>query len=498
MTPKFRISVLLSAAIAVAVISFSAQAQNQPEGKVLQAGAALSNITPPLGSPIVGGWQPIPATHVHDELFAKILVLDDGTNRIAIVVVDSVGVPRHVLDNAKALVQAETGLPVDRQLISATHTHSAASSRGDHPLSLDTGLDEYQRFVARRIADGVRRAINQLEPARVGWAKGQVPEHVFNRRWFMKEGTQNPNPFGGYDKVQMNPGDRSALKEPAGPTDPEVSFLSVQARDGRPIAVLANYSLHYVGGVKHGDISADYFGVFGDRLKEFLGANDPDRPFVAIMSNGTSGDVNNVNFRNPGKRYPPYEKMRIVGNAVAAEVYRRYQTIEYQDWVPVAMLQTELPVKYRVPTKEQLAYARQIKAKPESAKPHNSREKIYAERVLAMADYPAELPLILQAARVGDLALAGIPNEVFTQIGLELKEKSPFKQTFVISFANGSYGYLPTPEQHALGGYETWLGTNRLEFDASRKITDALMGMLQRLSQQHTGSEGNENRQVRR
>jgi neutral ceramidase len=488
MSVHLRILVLWSAAVTLAAaVPFSAPVQDeQPSARVLLAGAAASNITPPLGSQIVGGWEPIPATHVHDELYARCLVLDDGATRIAIVVVDNVGIPRHLFDAAKKLVEAETGLPKERMLMSATHTHSAASARGEQPLTRDERLDDYQQFVARRIADGVRRALNNLEPARVGWAIGQAPEHVFNRRWYLKEGTPAPNPFGGYDKVQMNPGSGPHLDRPAGPIDPEVSFLSVQARDGRPIALLANYSLHYVGGVRGADISADYFGIFAARLTELIGARDEDRPFVAMMSNGTSGDVNNINFRNPGKRYPPYEKMRIVGNAVAAEVYKKYQTVEYQDWVPIAMLQTELPIRFRVPTGQQLSYARQVQAKPESEKPHNNREKIYAERVLAMANYPPELPMILQSVRIGDLGIGAIPAEVFVEIGLELKQKSPFGQTFVMSLANGSYGYLPTPEHHTLGGYETWLGTNRVEVEASRKITDQLLKMFNQLSRDNS------------
>jgi hypothetical protein len=103
-----------------------------------------------------------------------------------------------------------------------------------------------------------------------------------------------PNPFGRTtDLVKMNPGYQAAgLVEPAGPIDPEVSFLSLQTAEGKPLAFLANYSLHYVGGVPA--LSADYYGVFAERMKQLLGGDDS---FVGIMSNGTSGNVNNVNFK---------------------------------------------------------------------------------------------------------------------------------------------------------------------------------------------------------
>ena len=94
----------------------------------------------------------------------------------------------------------------------------------------------------------------------------------------------------------------------------------------------------------------------------------------------------------------------------------------------------------------------------------------------------ATLDVLLQAFRIGDLAIATFPFEVFAEIGLEIKARSPFAQTFTTSLANGSEGYLPTKRQHALGGYETWLGTNRVELDAARIMTDALLEMLGRLA----------------
>ena len=161
---------------------------------------------------------------------------------------------------------------------------------------------------ARRIADGVQRAINHLAPARVGWATGSEPRHVFNRRWFLKPGTMPMNPFGSTnDLVKMNPGRASKdLDRPSGPTDPEVVLLSLQSPEGKPIAVMANYSLHYVGGVPGGHISADYFGIYCEELKRLRDGSDPDRPFVALLANGTSGDINNINFRTPRGKKEPY------------------------------------------------------------------------------------------------------------------------------------------------------------------------------------------------
>jgi len=458
----------------------SAEKPEQP--RVLRAGAAASNITPPLGGPIIGGWAPIEATHVHDELHARCLVLDDGQTRLAIVLCDNLGLPREVCDAAKFLVEQKTGIPAEHTLVAASHTHSAVSARGPNRLVADEELSDYQQFIVTRISDGVARAVHNLEPAQIGWGAAEEPSQVFNRRWLMKPGTHLRNPFGGEDRARMNPGrQNAALLKPAGPIDPEVAFLSVQSVEGRPIALLANYSLHYVGGGERGAISADYFAMFADRIQELLGADRLDPPFVGIMSNGTSGDINNINFRAKYDRRELYEKMREVADCVARAVFAAHEKIDFHDWVPVGAAQTELTLATRKPTEEQLGHARAVLAKPADAEPYHPRERNYAERVLQLAESPEEVAIVLQTLRIGDVGIAAIPFEVLVEIGLEIKQKSPMKRTFTISLANGSYGYLPPVNQHALGGYETWLGTNVVEIEAAPKIVRTLLGLFDRL-----------------
>lgn len=452
------------------------------QGKVFKAGASVTNITPPLGEGIVGNFgNPPPAMYVHDDLHTRSLVLDDGQTRLAFVISDNVGITHEVFDHARRMVHEETKIPLANILMSSTHTHSGISASGDfneRKPGLEKPLDAYQQFIARRMADGVRIAIHNLEPARIGWGVGSVPQHVFNRRWIMKE--KVPNPFGEMDQVQFNPGVNNAnKKEPAGPTDPEVSFLSVQSAGGRPLAVLANYSLHYVGGVPKDHISADYFAVFADRLQELLKADRQEVPFVAMMTNGTSGDVNNINFRGPAENHPAYAKMKIVANDVANEVLRLYDKVQYKDWVPLKAAASQLKLEVRKPSAQMLARARSINARPDNIKPDHPLEKTYAERTIQMHElWPDFVNATMQTFQIGEVGIAAIPFEVFTEIGLEIKAKSPFKPTFTIELANGCYGYLPTPEQHLLGGYETWPGTNRVEKEASRKIVAEILKLF--------------------
>jgi hypothetical protein len=301
---------------------------------------------------------------------------------------------------------------------------------------------------------------------------------VFNRRWYLKPGTMPLNPFGELDQVKMNPGAGSPnLVEPAGPTDPTISFLSVRGMDGKPISVFTAYSLHYVGGVGDGHISADYFGMYCSHLGRLLEAEHQDPPFVALLANGTSGDINNINFRQPRPKQDSYAQMRIVAEDVAAKVHQALAKVEYKKHVTLDARYRELPLAWRRPTPEQSAWAKATLEKAPAAAGKVDLSVIYAERTQRMAEYPETAQVPLQVLRIGDVCLATMPCEVFCEIGLDFKSRSPLPKAFMVSLNHGYFGYLPTPRQHRLGGYETWLGTNRLEPQASDKMLESLLEM---------------------
>jgi neutral ceramidase len=456
------------------------QSQTSASPRPFRAGAATSNITPRLGVSINGYFNDRIATHIHDELHARCLVLDDGRMRLALVVCDSCMIPREAMDAAKQSLRQRAGIAADHVLISATHTHTAPACVSLLQSEADA---DYAKFLAGRIADGVQRAVNNLAPAKIGWGVGQEPNQVFNRRWRMKPGTIPANPFGSTnDLVKMNPPVESPnLVEPAGPTDPDVSVLAVQSAAGRPIALLADYSLHYVGTSRGNDISADYYGAFCDRVQQLLGADRLDPPFVALLANGTSGDINNINFRRKSRPQAPYEQIYFVADAVAREAHRVYQRLEFRDAVPLGVAQQEISLGVRLPDEADVARAKQILARAKGAE-LKTLEQVYARETVLLKDYPQQVPLIIQTLRIGDLGIAAIPCEVFAEIGLAIKAQSPFKPTFTIELANGYNGYLPTPQQHQLGGYETWRArSSYLEVDASTRITQAVMELFARL-----------------
>jgi len=464
------------------LVGLSSDTWSADEQKVaFRAGAATSNITPSLGGPIVGGFAPIPSQHIHDELHARCIVVDDGHTKLALVTCDLLGLHRHLSDEARRLITEATGIPRENVLISATHTHSAVSAMGANAGDPQDPLTEYQQFVARRIADGVVRANNTLRPAEMAFGTVDIPEHLNNRRWSMRPGTMPANPFGGIDLAKMNPpGGSPNLVEPVGPIDPIVSIIAFREPSGSPIAIFAAYSLHYVGGVGPGHVSADYFALFCQKLTQLLGVTDRDPEFVAIMANGTSGDINNINFRTPRPSKPAYEQMRYVANDVATKVHATLATLTYQSNIRLAARYREPVLKWRHPTAEQLAWAKETLATPDDSGKVNL-PRVYADRALKLAEYPETTTVPVQVLALGDVAIGTMPCEVFCEIGMEFRERSPLKQAFMVELNHGYFGYLPTPRHHDLGGYETWLGTSKLERDASVKLLDQLVEMTQEI-----------------
>ena len=438
--------------------------------RVFRAGAHAIDVTPTKLPVIVnGGMRERIATKVVDPLHARCLVLDDGRIQLAIAVVDSCMVPRALLDKAKALAHKATGIPAERMLVSATHTHTAPSVCA----ILGSGQeDEYGGYLAARIAEGIAEAHKRLRPARVGWAVDRDPKNVFCRRYLMKPGTARTCPFTGHtnDQAQMNPGylNPNAVRR-LGPVDDAVSVLSVQTPQGEPLALVANYSTHYAGSPP---LSADYFAVFCDRIAKRIGAGPG---FVAMMSNGTSGDANCCDFDHARRKFDRFT----VGEDTAEAAHRAYQRIEYRDWVPLAMAERRLTLKVRMPTADEVAEAKAyIEAHCKGRKPKNVTE-VYAWETVHLSGMPPTRELKLQALRIGGLGITAIPCEVYGSTGLKLKARSPLKPTFNVSLANGGEGYIPPPDQHPLGGYNTWRARSAcLDPDAEPKITACLLELL--------------------
>jgi hypothetical protein len=447
----------------------------------LHAGAAVIDISP-VSFPVLinGNMTSASANSVSTPIHARAIVLEDGSERIAIVVVDSCMLSREFLDGVKAMAAPRTNIRADRMLISATHAHSVPASMG----CLGTDADEnYIPFLRIKIVEAIEVACKQLEPARVGWAVQNAANYTAVRRWIRRPDRIIEDPFGNKTvRANMHAGRVwEDVTGESGPEDPDLSLISLQSKSGEPIAVLANFSMHYFGGAK--PVDADYFGRFCDSLKARVAKSSKAErpPFVAIMSHGCSGDIWRMDY---SKKTPiEFEKIKIEDytRGLVDLAVEAYDKIRYDDQASLAMSEARLRMKYRVPDQQRLKWANEIVSQMAGKLPKTTQEVYAREQVLLHERQ--ETDVVVQAIRVGKIAIATTPTETYALTGMKLKRQSPLAQTMVIDLANGGDGYIPPPEQHYLGGYNTWAARSAgLEVEAEPRIVAACLEQLEKVS----------------
>ena len=454
---------------------------SQPAAADFQAGAIVMNVSP-LEFPVFvnGGMSSRSASVVNDPINARAMVLSDGKTQIAIVVVDSCMMARPVLDQAKKLASKRTGIPTANMLISATHTHTAPASMG----CLGTKADpRYTPYLIQKLAAAIAAAQKALQPAQIGWNSINAAEYTALRRWVRRPDMLLEDPFGNpTGRAQMHSGRNwNEVTGESGPEDPDLNLISVQTREGKPLALLANFSMHYFGGVKA--LSADYFGRWANNVKQSLA---PNSDFVPMMSHGCSGDIWRRDYaardwtKNP---ILPEEAIDVdrYAKELADRALQGYEKIQYRSDVDLAMAETRMRLDYRTPNKQLLEWAERIVKETGDRAPKTSTEVYALEQTILHQRQNTEI--VVQALRIGDIAITTTPNETYALTALKLKAMSPLKKTMVIELANGGDGYIPPPEQHVLGGYNTWAArTAGLEPSAEPRIAEACIQLLEKVS----------------
>lgn len=466
-----------------------------PAGRAtFQAGAAVVDVTPTRLPVLVnGGMLSRSVDRVKTRVHARALVLSDGITRLGLVVVDSCMMPRPLLDEAKALAATRTGIPANQLLVSATHAHSAPSSMA----CLGTEADPaYVPLLRDRIVEALVEAASRLEPARIGFARTNVSGFNALRRWVRRPDRLGEDPFGNRTvRANMHAAANwDDVTGESGPKDPELALISIQSADGHPLAVLGNFSMHYFG---DDDVSADYFGLFAEGLAQRVAPETPAGrpPFVGILSHGCSGDIWRRDYTRPASEWDPKFPITEYTRGLLDCALGALGSIRYRSDVDLAMAERRLTLQYRVPDRQRLEWARRIlePLEQEGRAPATTTEVYAREQVLLHERQETEV--VVQALRLGDVVLAALPTETYALTGLRIKAASPVEQTVVVELANGGDGYIPPPEQHALGGYNTWPARSAgLEVMAEPRLAEACLELLEQVTgrprRPHRSEEG--------
>lgn len=230
-------------------------------------------------------------------------------------------------------------------------------------------------------------------------------------------------------------------------------------------------------------MSADYFAWWASDMAKRIGAGSGpgDPAFVAMLTNGAQGDINNIDvMKGRSERQPPYTRIREVARILADESARVLDGIRYSEQTELGVSEEWLELGVRLPSEEDVRTARKLLAGAPGKGQFTELPLVYARESVIMAEtYPARERVPVQALRIGNTGLVAFPGEPFVELGLEVRKKSALPDQFLIGLANDHVGYVPTVEAHEQGGYETWRAkTSYLEKEAAPKIVAAALRRL--------------------
>ncbi len=419
-------------------------------GAGLRAGAAETVITPPLGAPMAGYYANRAATGTHDDLHAKALVLEDEGMEVALVVCDVVSLPREISEQARKIVTQKTGIPEDHVMISANHAHTGPviltyPSRYNLTGEMKRIAEEYTAQLPARIADSVIAAAAKLQPAQLRSAIGHEDSLGFNRRYFMNDGTIGWNPG------KLNP----KIVRPAGPTDPAVPIIYVETLDEKPLAAYVNFDVHQdtTGGLQ---FSADYSYTLSKALAAAKGPG-----LITLFAIGCAGNVNHIDVSRKEPQ-TSYEEAARIGGVLAGEVLKTIQRAPVLSDTRLRISREILRLKVPELTREEIEWARRTQETAGTAKPAPFLELVRAGRDIQIESrHSKPFEAEVQVVAIGDqLAIVGLPGELFVELGLALKQDSPFPITIATELANGALSYIPNQQAYPQGAYEvvaSWL-----------------------------------------
>ena len=468
---------------------------------MLKVGISEVNITPEPGLRMAGMLRPPKAEGVHFPLMGRTVVVDDGVCRAAIVSLDLLLLGPPTVAELRQAVTAGIGLAPASVMITCNHTHRAPYTAA---LMDEDAHFGYLDFLRERLVRGMAEAWAAREPATLKAGQVQAPGWTFNRRQIYRTdmgeqvGTQGPEWIDEFVRRE-------------GPADNELKVLLAERPDGTVIGGLVNFACHTTVMGGESVYSADYSGPLCDNLSQTNGG-------IFGFLQGASGNLWAVDKsverpaqasgRTVRESGPEYTLKMAHALARKAEVALELATPLADAHSKVRVAREVIRIPQRRATAEQVALAKWFLAQaPEDVDLADFTRRIYghayafyghgavveewfAREMIGMWEWQRRVgtrelieDVEIQVITVGDIAFAGFPAEYFTEFGLEVKERSPIAETFVVQLAKGWHGYVPTSEAFAHGGYEARFAyQSRLVPEAGDEMRDAALRLLRSLA----------------
>ena len=448
----------------------------------LYAGFARADITPSMGIDITGYFLIRKAEGVLDNLEVNAIALKLGKDTVLMLTIDNCGLKREFNEKIKEKITQKTGVPADAIFIHCTHTHTGpgySSLSADDPNAVKQ-MDDYMAFLYTRCADVASFAIEDLKPAKMGYAIGQAPDIAFIRRFRMKDGS-----------IKTNPGvNNPDIVAPIGDVDERVNVLRFEREGGKTI-VLANFGDHpdTVGGCK---ISGDWPTLTRHVFEKAIDNTQ------CIFFNGAQGDVNHVKVHPTSGDFNDmfndfdgcsrgYGHAKHMANVVAGAIMQVYAKVNYVDVDEIKYLQKEYQIPSNKPDPKDLPLAHKYNDLHNAGKDDEIPFKAMmlttvvaeAARMVRLENAPDAFPLLFSALKIGNVALFGIPGEPFTGVGRGVKLAEGYDLVLPCCLTNGSEGYYPMKDAYDEGGYEA--RSSNFKSGVAERIIDAGIEMLAEL-----------------
>jgi len=415
----------------------------------IRVGVGKTDITPPLGAPLRGYYYERLATDVHDNLFARAMVIDDGNNTLVMVIVDLIDAIPDSFKKASVKIEQKFNIPASNIMMSSIHSHTSPAFSED-----------YKKMLSVKIYDAVAIAMQDLQPAVIKSGAGIEENVSYHRRFMMKDGTVKFNPGA------LNPD----IVRPMGPIDPEVGILYIETPDGKPIAVLVNFANHLdtVGGT---EISADYPYYIGKVLKKVLGDET-----IVFFGLGACGNINHFNVKSP-ETLKGFGRTERIGYALAGSVIRELPALETNEISHLSSGNEVLYLKIPEYTREEIAAAKinAVKESDNEASTPEIREAMKILKVQKMNGEPIEAKVVTFG--LGDVGIVALPGEIFVELGLEIKKRSPYKHTFILELSSNSIGYIPNEDAFKYGAYE--VEVSRIAKGEGERLVESSVKLLE-------------------
>jgi hypothetical protein len=420
----------------------------------VKAGAARAVLQADDSMVIGGGIGPGKARGQEGELRASALVIEGAAGqRAALIVCDVLMIERDVLDRAALQLARETGIPFDHILVSATHTHHAPTTVTIHGYKREVG---FTHQVEDKIVQAGVAAFRRLAPASFVFRLGEESSVGRNSRLLLGDGSIYW--VGSYaDAVR-----------PTGPLDPDLPVLAFRRPEGRYEAILFNHSTHTIGTHKPGVRSPSYYGLAAQELEK-------DKGGTVLFFEGASGSTHNLDVSAVEATY------RIRQAVIEGLAKARIR--------PIPRIQAaRREISLRVRKFDEAEADRQVVAycsnRIPDARAAQSVVDTFRSMRKVLAPRQGEMRKTwVQALVLGDVAIVGVPGELFTVLGQEIKRRSSYRYTYVFELANDYVGYIPDSAGFDRGGYQVWMGLHSyLERGSGEKIVDEAVGLLDRLN----------------